>query len=168
MRGANSLRRTASFEKFADSLTTLYQILIGDEWHQLMDDTSVQYPFCTPVFAKSSDPSNSMFTYSGLDYSWGDCGSTSSLPSAQILFPIFIIFGQAVLLNLVIGMILDNFSFITDQVDEVEDPDWSGGATAEQIHHLATIFSLHCLQSGGGHTQFLPLWGVTALLRDMP
>ena len=51
---------------------------------------------------------------------------------------------------------------------QVEDPDWSGGATAEQIHHLATIFSLHCLQSGGGHTQFLPLWGVTALLRDMP
>jgi hypothetical protein len=118
-RRSDSLRRTASFETFPNSLSTLYQILIGDEWHQLMDDASVQYPECTRVFAKSSDPSDSMFTYSGPDYAWGDCGSTSSLPSARILFPLFIIFGQAVLLNLVIGMILDNFSFITDQVDEV-------------------------------------------------
>ena len=73
------------------------------------------------------------------------------------------------MLNLVIGMILDNFSFITDQVGQVEDPDWSGGATASQIRHLANIFSLFCLQSGGrASNQYLPLWSITALLRELP
>ena len=161
--------KTASFERFEDALTTLYLILVGDEWHQIMDDNSVAYPECTPLFAKSNDPSDSMFYFEGEDRSWGDCGMVGNFASASYFFPFFVVFCQSVMLNLVIGMILDNFSFITDQVGQVEDPDWSGGATASQIRHLANIFSLFCLQSGGrASNQYLPLWSITALLRELP
>jgi len=152
-------QKTASFDNFWDSVATLFQMLISDEWMTIMDDNAVQYPECTQVFRKSDDPSNSMYYYQGPDYYWGDCG----LYASYLAFPIFIIFCQSVLLNLVIGMILDNFSFITDQIGAVDDPDWNGGATAPQIVHLASIFSAHA-----GESQFLPLWAVTALLRDMP
>ena len=96
--------KTASFDTFSDAMKTLFQMVIGDEWMILMDDNGVEFPFCTPRFAKSSDPSDAMYYYEGPDYSWGDCGSSA----AYLTFPFFIIFCQAILLNLVIGMILDN------------------------------------------------------------
>ena len=151
--------KTASFDTFGDSVSTLFQIVIGDEWMMLMDDNAVQYPECTPVFQKSNDPTNAMYYYQGPEYMWGDCGYLA----AYVTFPIFVVFCQSVLLNLVIGMILDNFSFITDQVAEEEDPDWNGGAASSQIQRLAEVFSAHA-----GPSNVLPLWGVTALLRDMP
>ena len=101
--------KTASFDSFPESISTLFQIVTGDEWMTLMDDNAVEYPACTTVFAKSDDPSDSMYYYDGPTYSWGDCG----LSGAYFVFPSFVIFCQSVLLNLVIGMILDNFSFIT-------------------------------------------------------
>ena len=42
-------------------------------------------------------------------------------------------------MNLFIGMILDNFSFITDDVAVTEDDQWSSGASANQIKACAQV-----------------------------
>lgn len=45
-------------------------------------------------------------------------------------------------------MILDNFSFITDGVAQVETPDWSTGASSEQVLELADAFRKYDAKSG--------------------
>ena len=49
--------------------------------------------------------------------------------------------GEFILLNLFVGMILDNFGFITDEVAQMEDPEWNTGSSSKQIDILAQIFS---------------------------
>ena len=40
---------------------------------------------------------------------------------------------ENVMLNLLIGMILDNFSYVTDEVAHVPDEEWSQGASDAQV-----------------------------------
>ena len=157
--GQSRLSKTAAFDSIGVSMATLFTLLIGDDWFVLMSDSAVIPPYCTEVFSKSSDPTNSMFRYQGEDLDWGDCGSLS----AYFWFPFFIMTCQAVLLNLVIGTIIDNFEFVTEEFYVTEDDYWSQGASIKQIQQLSEIFGHHALFG-----QYLPLWVVTDLLRNMP
>eukprot|EP00281_Chroomonas_sp_CCMP1168_P027748 CAMPEP_0206246660 /NCGR_PEP_ID=MMETSP0047_2-20121206/19385_1 /ASSEMBLY_ACC=CAM_ASM_000192 /TAXON_ID=195065 /ORGANISM="Chroomonas mesostigmatica_cf, Strain CCMP1168" /LENGTH=603 /DNA_ID=CAMNT_0053672113 /DNA_START=264 /DNA_END=2072 /DNA_ORIENTATION=+ len=81
-----------NFSNFPVAMLLLFQIIQGDEWHQIMHDASVQPPFCTDQFP-------------GVDY--GDCGI--DFGASVIMFVGFKIVAEFVLLNLFIGMILDAF-----------------------------------------------------------
>ena len=47
---------------------------------------------------------------------------------------------ETMMLNLFIGMILDNFSFITDEVAEVQDDEWATGPTTKEVVAMAEVF----------------------------
>ena len=74
----------------------------------------------------------------------------------------FIVCNQ-IMLNLFIGMILDNFSFITDDVAQEEDDNWATGSSAEQIQELSQIFMRHDKQTG-----FVSLNALHTILCEMP
>ena len=74
----------------------------------------------------------------------------------------FIVCNQ-IMLNLFIGMILDNFSFITDDVAQEEDDNWATGSSAEQIQELSNIFMRHDKQTG-----FVSLNALHTILCEMP
>ena len=144
---------TLNFGDYGSAITACYQLITGDEWMDVMTDCAVQPPFCTPLFNKSADP-----YYDGPELSFGDCGSEISRP----WFLIFKLVCESVMLNLFIGMILDNFSFITDEVAHVEDSEWSMGASKEQVMCLADVFK----QFDCG-TSFVPESSLHALLCTM-
>ena len=60
----------------------------------IMDDVSVQWPECTPKF-----DSKYMYGYTGVEYSFGDCGNSS----ARYYFVAFKLICESILLNLFIG-----------------------------------------------------------------
>jgi hypothetical protein len=90
----------ANFSNFGSAILTLLQILFGDEWHDLMEDCALQPPYCTPNFV----------THDGRLLSYGDCGMTFS----PVYFLSFKILCEFTILNLFVGMILNNFSFCAD------------------------------------------------------
>ncbi|EKX53939.1 hypothetical protein GUITHDRAFT_132377 [Guillardia theta CCMP2712] len=145
---------TANFADYMQAWRTIYQMIIGDEWMTIMDDCRVQPPACTKIFSTEYDP-----YYHGKSYSFGDCGS----PFAVFWFPLFILICQAILLNLFIGMILDNFAFITDQVAEVEDEEWEKGASSGQVMEISRIFQEFTLGSS-----YVGLASVHVLMRQIP
>ena len=131
---------TANFDDFGRAIATIYQIITGDEWDLIMLDYSVEAPFCTLQFGGKGAGDVYGWEEWGKypNLSFGDCGSSLS---ARILFVVFKIVGESILLNLFIGMILDKFGFITDEVAQVETADWSNGSTARQIEELTEIFT---------------------------
>jgi hypothetical protein len=96
----NRLGPTVHFESFGAAFLSLTQILFGDEWHQLMEDCSLQHPFCTTNFV----------TADGRVLSYGDCGQALS----PVYFMSFKVLCEFTILNLFVGMILNNFSFCAD------------------------------------------------------
>ncbi len=95
----------------------------------MLEDSSVVYPSCTPVFRA---PQVYGWAESGLpDYSFGDCGTAY----ARFFFCAMKIVCENVILNLFIGMILDNFGFIMEDVGLgiKEDDAWEKGSTADQV-----------------------------------
>lgn len=67
------------------------------------------------------------------------------------------------MLNLFIGMILDNFGFITDEIAQVEDDEWSNGSGAGQIDELANIFLRFSNRDG-----YMPVSSLEPLLEAFP
>jgi len=110
----------ANFQDFGSAFLTLFQILFGDEWHDLMEDCALQPPYCTPNFV----------AHDGRILSYGDCG----LAYSPVFFLCFKVLCEFTILNLFVGMILNNFSFCAD-----------GGSTKsviteEDIEKFATIW----------------------------
>lgn len=91
---------TVHFERFGAAFLSLTQILFGDEWHQLMEDCALQPPYCTQNFVAAD----------GRVLSYGDCG----LPMSPIYFMSFKVLCEFTILNLFVGMILNNFSFCAE------------------------------------------------------
>lgn len=60
----------------------------------IMDDVSVQWPECTERFN-----SDYLYNYTGVQYSFGDCGSSYS----RFYFVIFKMICECILLNLFVG-----------------------------------------------------------------
>mmetsp|Transcript_42872 Transcript_42872/g.135198 ORF Transcript_42872/g.135198 Transcript_42872/m.135198 type:complete len:1863 (-) Transcript_42872:2108-7696(-) len=135
---------TANFETFPVALQTIFQLVTGDEWQSMMVDCQVSPPACTLQFEGKS---------------FGDCGSSLSFP----WFVFFKLVCESVMLNLFIGMILDNFSYITDDVAQVEDSSWTHGASGDQIAVMSEVF-----QRYDGMTGRMPLVSLHSLLLDLP
>ena len=79
------LSERANFEKFGVSLLTIFRMSTGESWNGIMEDCRVEPPDCTP----------------GKD---GDCGSNSFAP---LFFISFQVFGQYVMLNLFVAVMLE-------------------------------------------------------------
>jgi hypothetical protein len=106
--------------------------------------------------------------------SFGDCGSALALP----LLLLFKVLCEAVLLNLLVAAILDNFSFITDAQSDAPAAaaDWAKGATKAQVEEMAAVFVSCCprppdpwdLRPGASLAPRLPLSRVPDLIRRLP
>ena len=145
---------SANFENYPYALLTIFHIVTGDEWHVLMKDLSVQPPFCDLIFNEES-----VTGYSGPPRQWGDCGQTP----APVFFLIVKLVCEYMLLNLFIGLILDNFSYITEDVGHLEDAAWSSGPSSDQLDTLCEVFKLYDRATG-----LIPITSVHALMCDLP
>ena len=85
---------SANFKSWPDALHSCFQMVLMDEWVDLMYDSQVTYPECTIKF-----DSRVVHGYHGVNYSWGDCGSSS----AWFFFVSLKLICEAVMLNLVVG-----------------------------------------------------------------
>ena len=94
----------ANFQNFTSALLTLLQILFGDEWHDLAEDCSRMPPFCTQNFE----------TGDGRVLSYGDCGNEFGF----LYFLTYKVLCEFTILNLFVGMILNNFAFCADGGDK--------------------------------------------------
>ena len=88
---------SANFKTWPAALHSCFQMVLMDEWVDLMNDAGVVAPACTPKF-----DSNTVYGYQGIDYSWGDCG----FEYAWLLFVSLKLICEAVMLNLVVGKFL--------------------------------------------------------------
>ena len=85
----------SNFRSFVQSLKVIYQILVGEEWHDLMHECGIQPPFCTLQFD---------------GYTFGDCGYQTITPAFFIMLKVLC---ELMVLNLIVGMILDNLRYDT-------------------------------------------------------
>lgn len=90
-----ALNITSNFETFPQAIMTLFQIVCGEAWLNLMHEASVGVPFCTEAQ-----------TPEGV----GDCGAPLMGP---VYFFSFFILTFAVFLNLYVASILDTYSSST-------------------------------------------------------
>lgn len=89
------LGTTANFYEVSTAILTLIQILFGDEVEKLVDDCSIQPPFCTEEFR---DP------VTGLSLGSGDCGSDF----AVLFFVAFTVVCDFTCMNLFVGYAIVN------------------------------------------------------------
>ncbi|EKX54272.1 hypothetical protein GUITHDRAFT_160614 [Guillardia theta CCMP2712] len=90
----------ANYFTFYSAMLTLFQIIFGDEWHQLMDDCSINFPSCTPT----------VYDRNGNELRIGDCGTRVG---SLLGYHFYMIIVHYTILNLFIGMIMNNFAYIT-------------------------------------------------------
>ena len=76
--------------------------MFGDEWHQVQDDCLLAEPFCTPDIYDTNRTSVLLYAT--------DCGGFAS---AVIFFPALLILANYTVLNLFVGMIMNNFAYIS-------------------------------------------------------
>ena len=145
---------TASFDSYLNSILLVWQLVTGDEWMILLQDLSVQPPFCSPKFSAELEPS-----YQGPDRSWGDCGSSSASPYFLGLKLVC----EYMLLNLFIGLILDNFSYITEDAGHVEDSTWAEGPSEGQLIEICNVFKRYDIGTG-----CIPITSVGTILEQLP
>ena len=150
------LGATANFNDYIEAFRTIWQIVTGDEWQVLMKDLSVMPPFCTMRFT-----SELVSGYHGPDRTWGDCGG--GVAGSLIYFLVVKVLCEYMLLNLFIGLILDNFSYITEDVGHEEDASWTNGPSGDQLQNLAQVFMMYDKGTG-----CMPIMSLHALLCDLP
>ena len=110
------------FTDFPNALRSIFQIMFGDEWHQIQDDCMITEPSCTPDIYDPDDPKVLLFA--------SDCGG---LMSASIFFPSLLILGNYVVLNLFVGMIMNNFAYINCK-------DSNGVLEPQDFVHLSEVW----------------------------
>ena len=110
----NRTGETAGFYNYPQALYTMYQIVSGDEWHDIMSDHSVQWPECTRSFDEENIPGWNAWRGFAFTFVVTDCGLPKAI--SFTIWMLVIVLCQYILLNLFIGMILDNFSFIAEEV----------------------------------------------------
>ena len=136
---------TANFDSFAPAFLTVWQVVTEGEWMILMADCSVEPPYCTEVVNGKE---------------WNDCGSGVSSGSYFVLVKIVCEF---IMLNLFIGLIIENFSYITEDVGHQEDDRWTEGPSKTQLENLRERFQLY-----DGATGCVPLSSLHCMLCDLP
>ncbi len=141
----DKLGPAANFRDFAQAMRVIYQVLVGEEWMDLMADCSIEPPLCTPQFD---------------GYTFGDCGS--GIP-AQFLFMFIKVVMHLMILNLLVGVILDNLNAIMNAVDHEETDEWTNGASFHQFKECAAVFNR--FDAGTGK---ISLTCIRSLMREMP
>ena len=136
---------TVSLENFQQAIYLCYSCAFGGEWNEIMYDLMVTGPECTPA---------------GNGVTYTDCGNVYQ---ALVLMFVIKIFAEGMLVNVSIGMILDNFSFITDSLGFEQDVTWSQGPSNEQVERLAMIFRR--FDNGTG---YLPMTALRSFLVTAP
>ena len=154
----NRLGRAAEFYSPGLSLLTIYQIVTGDEWHVMLTDCKVQWPECTEAFDEEHVPGWTAWKGESLS-GFSDCGRSWAFG----LWLILKLVCEHMMLNLFIGMILENFSFITEEASHVEDENWSGGPSSNQIGLLVEAFGIYDQRSGR-----MPISALHPLLCSLP
>ena len=154
-RNGARLGPTASFQDFTNALFLIWQIITGDEWMIIMQDISVVEPSCTLLFDPEIEPS-----YQGPARSWGDCGPSVSVAVGYCLALKLVC--EYMMLNLFIGLILDNFSYITEDVGHQEDDRWTEGPSLDQLSVLREGFQRY--DGGTGH---VPITSLHCMLCDL-
>lgn len=112
----------ANFSSFTNSLQTCFQLMFGEDMHVITDDCSVSYPSCTEHII---DPKTGEILIPG------DCAMSSGVAIA--FFFAYLIFTQYVMLNLFVGMIMNNFAFITTK-------DGNGVLLTEDFVNMAYVW----------------------------
>ena len=120
------LTEDRNFDNFGSALLLLFQVLTGDDWSALMSDC-----MATPET-------------SGCSAEEGNCGSAAAIP----FFVSFQVLGSFVMLNLVVAVILENFTTLgnvnPDLISSTDiayfkeawaeiDPDANGFAPASEL-----------------------------------
>jgi hypothetical protein len=114
----DNLNENANFQTFFRSFNTLWRVATGESYNALMHDAQIQPPYCDPYKGGAVDPNT------------GNCGFPEVSP---ILFCFIMVFINYMLLNLLIAVILDNFTetqslsnnAITDEHFESFDKAWN-------------------------------------------
>ena len=155
-RSGMRLGPTASFRYFPDAFFLIWQLVTGDEWMIIMKDVSVVEPFCTAIFTPENHP-----IYNGPPKTWGDCGPGVYL---GVFYCIFVkLVCEYTMLNLFIGIILDNFSFITEDAAHKEDVAWSNGPSERQLQDICSVFKRYDLG-----TNYVPISSLSGIMMDLP
>ncbi|KOO27372.1 sodium channel protein type 2 subunit alpha [Chrysochromulina tobinii] len=97
VRRGETINEHRNFETLGNAFITLFQCLTGDGWSSIMDDAMINEE-------RGCDPKP-------LDGSPSDCGSPLALP----YFVSFVIVGNFIFLNLVVAVIIDNFTALGKQ-----------------------------------------------------
>ncbi len=90
-----NLNEDANFQTFFRSFNTLWRVATGESYNAIMHDCQIREPYCDPFKGGAVDPHS------------GNCGYREVSP---IMFCIVLIFINYMLLNLLIAVILDNFT----------------------------------------------------------
>merc|ERR1719498_2217698 len=99
------LSEDRNFETFGNACLLLFQCLTGDGWSAIMDDAMISEE-------RGCDPAPE-------DGSPSDCGSPLALP----YFISFTVIGSFVMLNLVVAVILENFTSLGNVNPDLVSPD---------------------------------------------
>jgi hypothetical protein len=109
-----------SFQGFVPSIITLFNLITGENWDTIMDEASIEYPYCT-----KSNPNVFPEVF-------GDCGSSAWSKVYFILFYISVFF---IMVNLFIAVVVENVSFCYEDIE--------GFISDEDITHFGNVFNFH-------------------------
>jgi hypothetical protein len=101
VKNQNRVGVQVNYKNFPNSLSSIFQLMIGDQWHQVQDDCMLTYPSCTPDIYDPNDPKVLLYA--------SDCGSFST---AVVFYPALLVCANYIVLNLFMGMIMNNFAYI--------------------------------------------------------
>ena len=135
------LQSTANFQSYSNAMLTLWQILFGDDWMYIMDDCNIAEPYCT---FRATDP------VTGEELSYGDCGS----PYSPLFFILFIVTCNWTMMNLFVGMIINNFAYCSNRENE-------GSVTDADLDFFVDVWTEHFDPDG---TSFINLQQVYQIM----
>jgi hypothetical protein len=114
----------ANFKNFQNSLHTCFQLMFGEDLWAITDDCVIEQPLCTPSIPDPNNPREDLIPT--------DCGAGGI---SHIFFVVYQVLIQYVMLNLFVGMIMNNFAFITTR-------DGNGVVSEENFVDLAYTWAV--------------------------
>ena len=134
VQATNYLTRHRNFSSWTSSMVTLFTMVTGESWNGIMRDCMIQPPFCSTE----------------LD----TCGSPIAAP---LLFVSFMVFSSMLIVELVLAVILNQFS------NELEKEDRLGRAfaTENDIIQFGELWNKYT------HTHTMGVLRLTAFIRDI-
>ena len=123
------------------------QVVFGDEWHQIMDDCSIEAPLCTSI--------SDNITLDGKPFDDCGVGTTRSI----LIFLPFKVIAEWIVINLVTGMLVNCFSFCAAKHDASKAI--LANEFVEQLQHVWLVHD----HSRRGYIQLDKLY---AFMRECP